>query len=112
MNGDVKSKNWRQRLQECSLQDTIAIYLPYMVLGAIMAICACYIHDPTMRLLLYSALPESYQTRLCFGICFMEEMRFVLVMVGVAVPVLQLQVISLDLINTYLQMVLSSNLTQ
>ena len=101
---------WRKRLVECSLQDLIAIYMPPMVLCAEGFIGACYIYDPTLSLLLYSALPAKYQSWSTFMACFIEEIRLLLICAGVAVPGLQLQVISFDRVNTQLEAIMSSAL--
>ena len=103
-----RSQRWYKCLLECSLQDLIGIYMPYMVLVSQAAVGACYIYDPTSKLLLYSALPERYQSWLIFLMCFVEEMRFITIFIGVAVQVLQLQVISFDLININLEAILDS----
>lgn len=100
------NKQWFKRLLKCSLQDLIVIYVPYMVVLAAVLILACYVYDPTLRLLLYSALPECHQTWLAFVICYMEEMRFMLMLFGIVTPVWQLQVLSLDLINKYLELII------
>ena len=56
-----------------------------------------------MKLLLYAALPECYQNWLSFGICFVEEMRFLLFVVGIAVPACQLQLIAFQDVNKALE---------
>ena len=64
---------------------------------------ACAIYNLTMSMLLYSALPEAYQNRLTCWLCYVEEVRFMAVIVGVAVPVSQCQVIAFGLINNKLE---------
>ena len=81
------------------MQDLIAIGLPYMVLLTLPVCWASFIYDPTMRVLLYSALPECYKNRLSFWICFVEEMNFLLMFAGLAIPIWQMQVISFDLVK-------------
>ena len=94
-----------------SAQDLIAIYVPHMIIfGAALLIGCCYIYDPTLRLLLYSALPERYQNWLTFTMCLAEEIRLLLICSGVVVPVLQLQVISFDKVNVELEAIISSAL--
>ena len=104
------NQRWCHRLLECSLQDLIVLFLPHMILLAAVLIGACCVYDPTMRLLLYSALPESYQSWLLFGICFVEELRFMLMMISIAIPVWQMQVMSFDLVNTALEVIGRSKL--
>ena len=105
---DSRRLRWHKKLLECSLQDLTAIYMPYMAVCSLVAEGTCFIFDPTLKLLLYSALPESYQNWLTFMTCFVEEMRFTLMFIGVIVPVLQLQVISFDLITIHLEASISS----
>ena len=94
-----------ERLREYTLQDLIALGLPYMVLSCIPLIGVCFIIDPTMKVLLYSALPEGFKNDYSFWICFLEEMRFLLVCAGMCVPTWQLQVISFELVSTSLETV-------
>ena len=105
-----EGRRWYARLLEHSLQDLIAIYLPHMLLCGVALIGVCYAYDPTLRLLLYAALPGGYQCWQTFTICLVEEMRLVLMCVGVGVPVLQLQVISFDQVNADLEAVITSAL--
>ena len=79
-----------------------------MVAFAVALILACFIYDPTMQLLLYSGLPTEHQNWLSFAVCFVEEMRFIFTFQGIAIPVFQVQVISFDLINQTLQLLLDS----
>ena len=69
---------------------------------------ASFIYDPTMRCLLYSALPECLKNRLSFWICFAEEMRFLLMFAGIFVPTWQLQVIAFDLVNSRLNLIVDA----
>ena len=75
------------------MQDLIAIGLPYMGIMAILVICAALVYDPSMRLLLYTALPSRLQNWATFGLCLLEEIRFLVVFAAIGIPVLQLQVI-------------------
>ena len=86
-----------------SLQELIAISLPAVSLITITAIGACFIYDPEMKLLLYSALPENCKNWLSFLVCWVEEMRMLCMGVGIASPLLQLQVIAFDLLNVSLE---------
>ena len=98
-----KSQLWHKRLLEYSPQDLIAMYMPHMAVFSVIATGASYIYDPTLRLLLYSALPGRYQNWLTFLVCFVEEIRLVVVMAGLGVTLLQVQVISFDLVSAHLQ---------
>lgn len=92
-------KSWARRLLARSLQDLIAIFLPYMTSLVAVMMGACYVYDPGMKLLLYSSLPENFQNWFFFGIFLVEEMRFLMMIVGILVPAFQLQVIGIDAIN-------------
>ena len=96
------------RLMECSLQELIAILIPYMIALAAVVIAACILYDPTMKMLLYSSVPHSYKNWFSFGICFVEETRLLLMCVGINVPVFQLQLIAFELINSRLEEILHS----
>ena len=85
------------------MQDLIAIYLPDMIITALLAILACIIYDPSMSLLLYSGLPEVYQNRFTFWICMVEETRFLMFMAGMDTPTWQSQVISFDFVSKNLE---------
>ena len=86
-------------LWERSPQDLMAIYLPHMLTLAIMLVGICAVYDPTMKMLLYNALPNSYQNWLTFWLCYMEEMRFLAMIVAVNAPAWQCQIIAFDLVN-------------
>ena len=86
------------------MQDLLAVSLPYMALLTLPVIGASFIYDPTMTAVLYSALPKCYKNRLTFWICFVEEMRFLLMLAAISVPTWQLQVIAFDLVNMKLDL--------
>ena len=96
------------RLLSRSLQDLIAIWLPYMDFPAVLVIVVCMIYDPTMKLLLYAALPEAYQNWLSFSMLLVEEVRFLLVFLGLAVPAWQLQIIAIQDVHKALQFLVDS----
>ena len=104
---DVKGASCKRGLKgllEYTKQDLIAVSLPYMVLFGLPIIAASFVYDPTMRALLYSALPECWKNHLSFWICFGEEARFLLMFTAICVPTWQLQVISFDSVNSSLDM--------
>ena len=74
-----------------------------MALLAVVFIGACYVYDPTLRLLLFSALPDTYQSWFTFIMCFVVEMHLLLMFYGVGVVVLQIQVISFDMVSANLK---------
>lgn len=84
------------------MQDLIAVSIPYMIYFSLPFVVASFIYDPSMRLLMYHALPDCCKNRLVFWICFVEEIRFLLMYIAIAVPAWQLQVIAFDLVNTRL----------
>ena len=98
-----EKQHWYKRLLEYTLQDLIAAYMPHMVLCGVVGIATCYAYDPDLRLLLYSALPKRYQTWLIFLICYVEEIRLLLILSAVIVPILQLQVITFGQLNIHLE---------
>ena len=104
----TRSQRWYRRLLEYSLQDLIVLSLPYTILLVVVGIGACFIYDSSMRILLYSALPERYQGWLTFMALFVEEIRMLLMCASVGVPVLQLQVLSFAKVNAYLEGILNS----
>ena len=99
---------WYKRLLQCSIQDLIAIYMPHVVLCGIIMVGACFLYDPTLRLLLYSAVPERHQNWLTFFVCFVEEMHMMLIFAGTAVPMWQLQVICFDQVTDHMEAIISS----
>ena len=110
ISSDPQGRHQCRRLLGSSLQDFIAIGMPYLVLLAAGMIGACIIYDPTMKLLLYSALPERYQNWLSFGILWVEELRLMIFGSGIGVPVWQLQIIAFDTVNNNLQAMMDSML--
>ena len=93
---------WRQ-FCERSLQELIAISLPVMGIATVLAVGACFLYDPDMKALLYSTLPEMYKNWFSFGVCWLEELRTLLMYVGIAGPLIQIQVIAFDLLNDSLE---------
>lgn len=68
----------RQSPLQRSLHDRIAIWLPHMVMLAAVIVGTCYLYDSTLKMLLYSALPESHKNGVSFGILWVEEVRLLL----------------------------------
>ena len=101
---DELEKHWIARLREYSLQDLIAKNLSYMNVFCAALIVATYVYDPSMRLLLYSALPSRLQNWATFGLCLLEEIRFVLICVATGGPMFLLHTISFELICTQLRL--------
>ena len=101
---------------EYSLQDLIAIGMPYMIILGLPLISGCFIYDPTMKLLIYdptmklliyALIPDSPKSWLWFWPCFAIEIHFLIIFMAVFIPGWQLQVISFDLVNTKLEAIMS-----
>ena len=86
------------------------MFLPYMASVGMLVVIAAYIYDPTMKLLLYAALPDGYKTSPLFWLCLAGELHFLLTFIALAVPAWQLQVISVEILNTSLQTTVSHTL--
>ena len=77
--------------------------------GAVVAVyLAAGIYYPGLHLLLYNGLPEKYQTWLSFTILLLEEMRYIVTLYVIAVPMWILQLIAFDLVNTRLRLLIHS----
>ena len=79
-----------------------------MVLPLVLPIGACYVYAPELRFLLSSALPDAHQNWLTFALCMVEEIRFLMTILGLITPVYQTQLISYELIVRKLQHVVQS----
>ena len=104
----MKAKPWWVRI---SLQDIIALYAPHMVLAAVVSATAVMAYDPTLKILLYSALPHEWRTFTVFSFCLAEEVRNLVLMGMIAVPVLQIHVMTSDLLVQTLHEIAHSVLT-
>ena len=74
-----------------------------MVITAALAVAACFVYYPGMNFLLYSGLPGGYKNCVSFSVCLMEEIRLMMMVVGIVIPVWQLQVVAFDLANNVLK---------
>ena len=88
---------------EHPLQDLVAIAMPYIIPPAVMMIGACILYDPTLEMLVHNAVPARCQNWFAFWLCFLEEMRIMILCGGIAVPVWQCQIGALALMNKKLQ---------
>ena len=98
--------NWIRRLKQCSLQDLIALLLPYLFACGTLAMVSLYVYDPTIKLLVYASLPQTYQNWFTLGICLLQELQVGLVCLGILGTTWQLQVTSFDLISGQLHVML------
>ena len=87
----------------------MAIFLPHAILASFALILLSFIYEPSINLLLYSALPKQLQSQLTFWACLVEEVRFILFIVGIIVPIWQLQVMAFEDINCKLKEILNSH---
>lgn len=90
------------------MQDLIATWLPHLILLVVAVMIVCMIYDPTMKLLIFAALPESYQNWLTFAICLVEEARFLMICAGLGAPSWQLQIVAFQDINEELGALIQS----
>ena len=96
------------RLGEYSLQDALAVCLPYVAACTDVLLLAALLYDPTMRLLLHSAVPDNYRTCWIFGLCFAQDMRQLFFCVGNLVSAWQLQVTAFEVISYSLEEIMES----
>ena len=80
-------------------------YTVSLAAGAMLLALMCY---PSMKLLLYAALPKEHQTWITFGILILEELRYLIVACAIGIPVWILQVISFDLVGNKLTLLMDS----
>ena len=104
----MEGKRWIHRLMERSPQDLIALGLPYMFIISILIISVSFAYDPTMKLLLYALVPETWKTWPWVWGCFTVEFHFFVMFAPIACPTWQLQVISFELINMNLGTIVST----
>ena len=97
-------------LMESSLQDLIAIFMPYMGILAVILITLSLVYDPTMTIFLYSMMPEGWKTWPWFMVALMEEIRSMTIALAVAFPAFQIHVIAFDLVNQRLENAVSNSL--
>ena len=77
-----KRKRLTQLVMQSSVQDSIAIFVPYIFIFGIAVITLSLSYHPTMALFLYWRLPESYKTG--FWACLSEEFR--MMTLSIAIP--------------------------
>ena len=84
------------------MQDLIALGSPYISVSSVAVISATYVYDPSMRLLLYSALPTNIQNWAIFGLLLVEEVRLMMINITAATLIFQMHVTSFDLVSNRL----------
>ena len=107
----IEKKPGFHRFVGRSMQELIAICLPGIGVATVSAIGACFLYDPGMRVLLYSALPENCKNWFSFCVCWLEDFRLLWMCIGIAAPVLQLEVIAFDLLNYSLPSIVGKEFT-
>ena len=105
--GEANTK-WIHRLSEYSLQDFLALGLPFMTIAAVPIIGASFIADPSMKLLLYALLPKNWKTWPLFWACFSIELHYLVMFPAIGTTPWQLQVISFELVNMNLETIASA----
>lgn len=101
---DMASSLWTRY----SLQNLVALYAPHMAMAGALSHFPCYLYDPTMKGLLYSALPTHCQTPARFSVCLLAEAHYMVYVVSVASPVFQLHIVICDAITQGLKMLTQS----
>ena len=79
-----------------------------MIVVSFALILLVFIYEPSISFLLYSALPAEYKSWWAFLACMMEEVRFVMFIIGIIVPIWQLQVMAFEDINCNLKEMIRS----
>ena len=97
------SRRLNRLLRESTLQDLIAIFLPHILLIAVLFITASLVCYPTMTGFLYSVLPESWKTWPWFLAFLLMEIRSMTMVLAVLSQALQIHVVAFDLVNWSLQ---------
>ena len=103
MDSEGENLSWFSRLRERSLQDLLAIYMRRIGLVSGVAVLGCYVYDPSMKLLLYAAVPAAYQNWLSFCVCYVAEIQHLMMLIGTGLSTWQLQVMSFDLVTHKLE---------
>ena len=96
--GDENGRSLKResRWLQYSLQDRIALFMPYTTTAAGLLIVLPSWLNPCIRSSLYSIMPLKYRGKIALVICSCEELRFVMFLVAVAVPLYQFEVIAFD----------------
>ena len=71
VNTDDEGTSCLGKMRQKSLQDLVPIFLPYTMVVGTQMVLLCYASDPTMCLLLYSALPAKHQNWLSLLVCLL-----------------------------------------
>ena len=107
--GDTqKARSWSCRLKEYTVQDIFAMSLPYTFLLSILTVMLTLIFNPSIKYMLYAAIPLEHQTIITFGILLFEELRMLIAGVSMMIPILTAQVLSFDLVRNKLQQLIDS----
>ena len=105
-------KGWVQKLMKHALQDLIGVGLPYLVLPVTPIVCASFVYDPTMKLLLYAMVPDGWKTWPSVCTCLIMEANLMLMFAAIAIPAWQVQVTAFELVNHKLQTIFAATTKQ
>ena len=94
------------------LEDLIAIFLPHVIVASFAFILLIFVYEPSISFLLYSAVSTKYKSWFTFATCMMEEVRFVMFIIGIIVPIWQLQVVAFEDISCNLKDMIDSPVMQ
>ena len=67
-----------------------------MVFTAALAVMACFLYAPRMKLLLYAAVPGRFDGPVLFALCMAEDIRCVVLVATTAMTVFPVQVLTFD----------------
>ena len=101
-------ENGQRHLWERSLQDLLGILMPVLIPLSTLIVLACILYDPTMKFVLYAALPRKFQNWLSFIICSMEETRFLYMFAAITIPMWQVQLVAFAMINSRLEKIVDA----
>ena len=92
-----------RRLRSFSLQELIALVLPYVVEFGILDVALLYIVFPDMKILLYCCLPSRVQHVLLFFMMLIPEVLMLSFTLSVAIMVLTIQMMCFEKVTGELE---------
>ena len=91
-------QRWAERWKEYSVQDFIALSLPFMAVLTFLAIAITIVLSHNMEFLIYSALPPNWRNPITLIACSVLDLWSVAMIIAVGNPVLQLHAIVFDVL--------------
>ena len=86
-------RRWLRRINGDFCEELFALYAPHGCLLTVIVTTASYVHDPNLKMILYSALPPRWKQAGIFVLLLIEELRYLLMLVAVGLPVYQMQLL-------------------